>query len=57
MALENLLDTDWREAQFANLSCSRSEGADPMNPCHTQPSIHFTPGNPFNVMATARLFF
>src|SRR5262249_37324382 len=55
--LENLLDTDWREAQFANLPCPRGEAPDPPHPCHSFPSIHFTPGNPINALATLRLFF
>ena len=32
-AIENVLDTDWREAQFANRSCSRGENTDPANAC------------------------
>jgi TonB family protein len=70
VTVENLLDTDWREAQFANRSCSRAENAAPSSPCYLDPGtgmrpngdkilpdVHFTPGNPINAMATVRLYF
>ena len=41
-ALENVLDTDWNEAQFDTESQLRGE-SDPVS------EIHFTPGNPRNV--------
>ncbi|MCB0277282.1 MAG: TonB-dependent receptor, partial [Calditrichaeota bacterium] len=41
-ALENLLDTEWNEAQFDTESRLRGE-ADPVS------EIHFTPGNPRNL--------
>jgi TonB family protein len=68
--LENVLDGAWREAQFANRSCSRGENGAPGNPCfvapgtgtHANPSgilpdVHFTPGNPVNLTVTGKLFF
>jgi hypothetical protein len=68
--LENVFNSDWREAQFANRSCSRAENADPASACSQRdasghlinpdavlPSVHFTPGNPINLMLTARLYF
>jgi outer membrane receptor protein involved in Fe transport len=69
IALENLLDTDWREAQLANRSCSRAENGNPASACFIGPGglrsrggdilpdVHFTPGNPFNVMTSAKVFF
>ena len=68
--LENVLDSSWREAQFANRSCSRAENATPGNACFVDPAtgrrtdpgailpdVHFTPGNPINLTVTAKLFF
>jgi TonB family protein len=55
-ALENLLDSDWREAQFASLSCSRAERASAAG-CPTLPDVNFTPGNPINLTLTARIYF
>jgi outer membrane receptor protein involved in Fe transport len=70
VSVENLLDTSWREAQFANRSCSRAENGDPTSACFINPStgtrprgdqilpdVHFTPGNPLGVMATGKIFF
>src|SRR5262249_58473731 len=69
LTVENLFDTKWREAQFANRSCSRAENTNPASPCYLDaggvrpreadilPDVHFTPGNPINVMATERLYF
>jgi TonB family protein len=67
---ENLLDTDWREAQFANRSCSRAENMSVQSACFIDPAtgmrprgaeilpdVHFTPGNPVNALATLRLYF
>jgi outer membrane receptor protein involved in Fe transport len=69
-ALENALDAGWREAQFANRSCSRAENAAAASPCSQRdangaptnaaailPDVHFTPGNPINLTLTARLYF
>jgi TonB family protein len=68
--LENVLDASWREAQFANRSCSRGENGTPGNPCfvatpgggHADPAgilpdVHFTPGNPVNLTVTGKVFF
>lgn len=70
VTVENVLDSDRREAQFANRSCSRAENADPGAPCSQRdasgrliapdavlPGVHFTPGNPVNLMMTACLYF
>lgn len=46
VSVENLLDSEWREAQFANESRLRNEPAPVAD-------VHFTPGTPF--AATARL--
>ena len=69
-ALENALDSGWREAQFANRSCSRAENASAASACSQRdaggaattpaailPDVHFTPGNPINLTLTARLYF
>lgn len=64
----NLTNTDWREAQFADNSCVRSEqqGVDSGRPCFNKPGrnaveppadIHFTPGSPFGVYAGLKVFF
>lgn len=68
VALLNLTDTDWREAQFSDNSCTRREvGRSPG--CDASPGkqnshavdpasdIHFTPGNPFGVRAGIKVFF
>jgi TonB family protein len=68
--LENVLGSSWREAQFANRSCSRGENGTVGNPCFVDPAsgqrpnpagilpdVHFTPGNPINLTLTAKLFF
>ena len=68
LQLMNLTNTDWREAQFADTSCVRSEeqSTNPNAPCFVKPgrsavdppeSIHFTPGNPFNAIAGVTIFF
>jgi outer membrane receptor protein involved in Fe transport len=67
LALLNLTNTDWREAQFADTSCVRGE-LRATGPCafkpgkqgsHPDPAadIHFTPGNPLGVRAGLTLFF
>jgi hypothetical protein len=64
----NLTNTDWREAQFADNSCVRSElgravgclarpGKQTQHASDAVPSIHFTPGSPFGVRAGLQLFF
>jgi len=65
----NLTNTDWREAQFADTPCLRSEvgrmkgcAQDPGQqnaPSHPEPpeAITFTPGNPFGFVAGVKLYF
>ena len=50
VAVQNVFNTDWREAQFANASQLASESA-PVD------DLHFTPGAPVNAQATATFFF
>ncbi len=72
LALLNLLDRDWREAQFSDNSCLLGELQDPVRhpgtPCSVRPGlqgshedpppdIHFTPGNPFSVRGGITLYF
>ncbi|MCI5054718.1 MAG: TonB-dependent receptor [Flavobacteriales bacterium] len=42
LRVQNLLDTDWNETQFATLSRLRNEST-------SIEEIHFTPGNPFTI--------
>lgn len=62
LALLNLTDTSWREAQFANTSCVRGDiGNDPR--CLEQgggegiEDVHFTPGNPFAARGGVTVYF
>ncbi|MBI3770480.1 MAG: TonB-dependent receptor [Deltaproteobacteria bacterium] len=68
LAILNLTNTDWREAQFADTTCVASEvGVVPG--CAAKPGkqsshaqgppndIHFTPGNPIGVRGGVTLFF
>ena len=68
LGLLNLTNTDWREAQFADNSCVRSElgravgcsvrpGKQTRHTSDAVPSIHFTPGSPIGVRAGLQLFF
>ena len=68
LGIQNLLNTQWREAQFANVSRLPSETGPASCPAGTRPAgdvgafegcedIHFTPGAPFNAQATVSLFF
>ncbi|HVO31319.1 MAG TPA: TonB-dependent receptor [bacterium] len=68
VAVENLTNTEWREAQFANVSrlpsetgpadCPKGTRADVENGAFVGcEDIHFTPGNPINVQGTVSLFF
>jgi outer membrane receptor protein involved in Fe transport len=68
LALLNLTDTDWREAQFADDSCvrrevgrvpgcGRSPGKQTAHAVDAPSDIHFTPGTPFAVRAGVKLFF
>jgi outer membrane receptor protein involved in Fe transport len=64
--VENLLDTPWREAQFAFDSRLRSECTAPGTPRCNPPAdgqrqgtvtdIHFTPGTPFTATLRWTLF-
>lgn len=68
LQVQNLLNTKWREAQFANVSRLASETAaascGPGTRAATDGAVfvgcedvHFTPGTPINVFATAALSF
>ncbi len=68
LAILNLTDTSWREAQFADTTCLRGEigvvpGCDAKPGkqsahAHDPPSdIHFTPGNPIGVRGGITVFF
>jgi outer membrane receptor protein involved in Fe transport len=65
---QNLTNTSWREAQFANVSRLPSETSAASCPAGTRAveeggsfvgceDVHFTPGAPINVQGTATLFF
>lgn len=54
-AVQNLLDSDWREAQLGTRSCMR---ADPPGCTGAGVAdIHFTPGTPFNLQLTGKIYF
>jgi outer membrane receptor protein involved in Fe transport len=66
--LLNLTNTRWREAQFEDNSCVRSQirQRDPGRPCYAKPgrnavtppgAIHYTPGNPIGVRAGLAVYF
>jgi outer membrane receptor protein involved in Fe transport len=68
VAAQNLLDSTWREAQFANVSRLPSESASASCPSGTRPigdgrsfagceDIHFTSGAPIGVQANAIVYF
>jgi hypothetical protein len=68
LSLENLLNTAWREAQFATTSRVPGENGPTDCPSGTRPvseggaflgceDIHFTPGTPFAVRASASIYF
>ncbi len=68
VGVQNLLDTAWREAQFANVSRLPSEMDAASCPAGTRPAgeegafegcedLHFTPGAPLNVQASVSFFF
>lgn len=67
LGLQNVLNTEWREAQFANVSRLRSETGPESCPAGTRPAgedtfegcedLHFTPGAPFNAQASVSFFF
>ena len=67
-AIQNLFNSDWREAQFGNRSCTHDEAYNPSNANYavcgvTQPTrpgvadVHFTPGVPFNLQFTLKAYF
>jgi len=61
VAIQNLLNADWREAQFGNRSCTREELT--TTPLCSGPDrvgvadVHFTPGVPFNLQLTVKAYF
>jgi outer membrane receptor protein involved in Fe transport len=68
VGVQNLLDTAWREAQFANVSRLPSEMDAASCPAGTRPAgeegafegcedLHFTPGAPLNAQASVSFFF
>ena len=60
LVIENLLNADYREAQFANSSyvVGRDNPAkDPRNGGQGVLDIHFTPGNPINARGTVAVYF
>ncbi|HXU70907.1 MAG TPA: TonB-dependent receptor [Polyangia bacterium] len=71
VAIQNLFDSDWREAQFGNRSCTRDEVSNPANPNYQAAcgvtlapdkrvgvaDVHFTPGVPFNLQFTLKAYF
>jgi len=67
-AIQNLLNSTWREAQFGNNSCTRDEVNNPANSNYSAcgatlatrsgvPDVHFTPGVPFNLNLTVKAYF
>jgi len=65
---QNLLNTSWRESQFANVSRLKSETSPTSCPKGTRAvveegafkgceDLHFTPGVPWSVMGSASVFF
>jgi outer membrane receptor protein involved in Fe transport len=68
VGIQNVLDTEWREAQFANVSRLPGETESGNCPPGTRPAgeegafegcedLHFTPGAPINAQASMSLFF
>ncbi len=61
LAIENVLNTAWREAQFANNSYVAGRDPDLRDPVTGarigQFGIHFAPGNPINVRGTVAVYF
>jgi TonB family protein len=62
LSIQNLFDTEWREAQLGNRSCARDEVTSSDNPYHAQclaggvVDVHYTPGVPFNLLLTVRIY-
>ncbi|MCU1278277.1 MAG: hypothetical protein JWM53_1823, partial [bacterium] len=70
VAIQNLFNSDWREAQFGNTSCTHDEAYNPANPNYSAcgvtlakaarvgvADVHFTPGVPFNLQFTLKAYF
>jgi TonB family protein len=70
LAIENLFNSSWREAQFGNHSCTRDETYNALSPhadvCNVNlpadkrtgvPDVHFTPGVPFNLQLSLKAYF
>ncbi|WP_306818536.1 TonB-dependent receptor [Archangium lipolyticum] len=68
VSVQNALNTQWREAQFANVSRLPSEAGPESCPAGTRPAgeadafegcedLHFTPGAPLNAQASVSFFF
>jgi outer membrane receptor protein involved in Fe transport len=60
LVVENVLNSSWREGQFANTSyvAGRDNPAnDPRNGGHGVEDIVFTPGNPISVRGTLAVYF
>ena len=68
VGIQNVLNTQWNEAQFANVSRLPDETSPASCPVGTRPAtedgkflgcedLHFTPGAPINAQATVSLFF
>jgi hypothetical protein len=70
LGAQNLFDRDWREAQVGNRSCTRDETYNPNSTHYGScasilappdrvgvPDVHFTPGVPFNLQLTLRVYF
>ena len=56
VVVENVLNSAWREAQFANASYVVGRD-DPKYAVTGREDIHFTPGTPINARATVAVFF
>ena len=68
MQILNLTNTDWREAQFSDTSCVRSEIGNAVG-CSAKPGkqtahtedpredVHYTPGNPIGVIGGIKVYF
>jgi TonB family protein len=70
VAVQNLLNSTWREAQFGNRSCTHDEAYNPTNDNYGAcgvtlaqsarvgvADVHFTPGVPFNLQFTLKAYF
>jgi outer membrane receptor protein involved in Fe transport len=70
VGIQNLLNSDFREAQFGNTSCTRDETFNPANPNYALcgaslppdqrpgvPDVHYTPGVPINLQFTLKAYF